>query len=159
LRKRAGVVPVSALKRRPALRLRRANISPLGRQEVARVLEDGAATVEYVVAHDKLHIFVLTRRDDAPGRVALQVYTAPIDGPRLAAMIKKFRAQVGERDLGFAALSRELYDMLVAPVAAQPAGALRRRQPARRHAGRWRRHRPCAATCASCPCPTPSTRC
>lgn len=108
--------------RRPTLRLRRADIPPLSMRDMARVLEDGAATVEYVLAHDKLHIFVLTRRDDAPGQVGLKVYTAQVDGPKLAATIKKFRAQVGERDLGFAALSRELYDLLVGPVAAQLAG-------------------------------------
>lgn len=108
--------------RRPALRLRRADIPPLGIRDLAGVLEDGAATVEYVFAHDKLHTFVLTRRDDAPGQVALKVYTVPVDGPKLAAMIKKFRTQVGERDLGFAALSRELYDLLVGPAAAHLAG-------------------------------------
>lgn len=108
--------------RRPALRLQRADIPPLGRQEIARVIEDGGAAVEYVVAHDKLHVFVLTRRDDAPGRVGLKVYTTPVNGPKLAAMIKEFRAQVGERDLAFAALSRKLYDLTVGPVAAELAG-------------------------------------
>ena len=108
--------------RHPTLRLQRADIPPLSRQDIARVLEHGTATVEYVVAHDKLHIFVLTRRDDAPGQVGLKVHTAPVNSTKLAAMIKKFRAQVGERDLGFAALSRELYDLLVRPVAAQLTG-------------------------------------
>lgn len=108
--------------RRPTLRLQRADIPPLERQDVARLLRDGTAAVEYVLAHDKLHIFVLKQRDDAPGQVGLKVYTAPIDGPKLATMIRKFRAQVGERDLGFAALSRELYDILIRPVAAQLAG-------------------------------------
>jgi CHAT domain-containing protein/Tfp pilus assembly protein PilF len=107
--------------RRPTLRLQRADIPPLSGQDIARVLEDGAATVEYVLAHDKLHIFVLTRRAAAPGGFDLKVTTTPINGQKLAAMIKKFRAQVGERDLGFAALSRELYDLLVGPVAAQLA--------------------------------------
>lgn len=108
--------------RRPALRLQRADIPPLDRQEIARLLRGDTAAVEYVMARDKIHIFVLTRRDDAPGRVGLKVYTAPVDGQKLAAMIKKFRAQVGERDLGFAALSRALYDLLVKPVAAHLAG-------------------------------------
>ena len=108
--------------RRPTLRLQRADIPPLNRQDIARLLQDGTATVEYLMARDKLHIFVLTRRDDAPGQIDLKVYTAPVDGPKLAAMIKKFRTQVGERDLGFTALSRELYDLLIGPVAAQLAG-------------------------------------
>jgi CHAT domain-containing protein/Tfp pilus assembly protein PilF len=108
--------------RHPTLRLQRADIPPLGRQDIARLLEDDGAAVEYVVAHDELHIFVLTRRDDAPGGVGLEVYKVPVDGPKLAAMIKEFRAQVGERDLGFAALSRKLYDLLVRPVASRLSG-------------------------------------
>lgn len=108
--------------RRPTLRLQRADISPLNMQDIARVIEDDGAAVEYVLAHDKLHIFVLTRRGDAPNQLGLEVYTAPVDGPKLADMIKKFRTQVGERDLGFAALSRELYDVLVGPIAARLAG-------------------------------------
>lgn len=112
--------------RRPALRLQRADIPPLAKQDIAGLLDGGAAAVEYVVAHDKVHIFVLTRRDDlgpdASEQVGLKVYTVPVDRPKLAAMIKEFRAQVGERDLGFTALSRKLHDLLIGPAAAQLAG-------------------------------------
>lgn len=113
--------------RRPTLRLQRADIPPLTRKDIDGLLDDGAAaTVEYVVAHDRVHIFVLTRHDDpgpgAASQVGLKVYTVPIDRPKLTAMIKEFRAQVGERDLGFTALSRKLHDLLIGPIAAQLAG-------------------------------------
>src|SRR5205085_10187767 len=51
--------------------------------------------------------------------VALRALTLPIKRSELAARVEKFRQRLANRDLDYAAMAAELYDLLLKPAAEQ----------------------------------------
>src|SRR5262249_17253821 len=103
----------------PGLKVQRGEAPVINTQELGGLLPDGAsALLEYVVTHDKVYLFVITR---ATGKAAtdVRVYTLPVKRDELARQTDAFRRQLAARNLGFRASAVKLYDLLLKPAQAQ----------------------------------------
>ncbi|MEO8033831.1 MAG: CHAT domain-containing protein [Acidobacteriota bacterium] len=98
----------------------RATPSALSLHDTSMLLPDSsAAFVEYFVTNAHLVIFVVTR---GGGRRALHVHTIPISSRRLESETAALAHALAENDLHFRARSRRLYDLILAPAAAELQG-------------------------------------
>ena len=88
--------------------------------EQARELlrDEQSALLEYAVADEQVYLFVLTK-GAANAPVALRALTLPIKRSELAARVEKFRQRLANRDLDYAAMAAELYNLLLKPAAEQ----------------------------------------
>jgi CHAT domain-containing protein/Tfp pilus assembly protein PilF len=109
--------------RHPELSTKRGEASPFAFSHAAPLIEDeSVAVLEYVVASDVTHLFVLTRFD---GRVQLETHAIPIGRNPLAALVQRLRDRLSTRDLLFAEDAREAYELLLAPARRALAGKSR----------------------------------
>jgi CHAT domain-containing protein len=100
-----------------ALRLRRIDIAPVEPAElISRLPGRGTALAEFAATDNGMALFVVTRQ-------GTRWYSLPVDPTRLAKDVARFREQVAGRDLNYRGLARSLYAALLAPAAAQIAGA------------------------------------
>ncbi len=100
----------------PALRTRRGQLEVVGPERTASLLpDDSTALLEYAVADDRTHLFLLSRGRAQEGP-RLEVFTVRAGSRELATKIRRFRALLGERSPAFAVLARELYELLLRPV-------------------------------------------
>jgi CHAT domain-containing protein len=79
------------------------------------------ALLEFVVTEDRSYLFVVTRA----ARVDVRVYPLAITQPDLTDLTERFRLLLSTVDNRFSQPARELYDLLLAPAAAQLRGKTR----------------------------------
>jgi CHAT domain-containing protein/tetratricopeptide (TPR) repeat protein len=104
----------------PELRIQRGAATPFTLAEAPQILPTSStAVLQYVVARDRVYLFVLTRGAAAP---ELQAHVLPGSPRSLAAMARRFRDRVAARDLTFVYDARRLYDLLVTPAERALAG-------------------------------------
>ncbi len=105
----------------PDLRVQRGEMTPISLQETTDLLPDEkVAIAEFAVAEDKTFLFVITK--DAAKKVSPKVFAVDIKNEELAKRIDAYRAKLANGGLDFQDASRELYDLLLKPAAAQLAG-------------------------------------
>jgi CHAT domain-containing protein/tetratricopeptide (TPR) repeat protein len=80
------------------------------------------AYLEYVIARERVYLFVLTPATNAT-RFQVQVYPLAWSSAELRERVQHFRAQLTARRPGLGVLARELYDHLLKPAAAQLQGS------------------------------------
>ncbi|MBC7909798.1 MAG: CHAT domain-containing protein [Pyrinomonadaceae bacterium] len=105
---------------------RTATLEELG----ALVPDEKTALVEFVVGEDRTLVFVITKSDKAqPQQIKsvpeLHAYTLNIKRADLTKRIANFRQQLAARDLLFSVGAKELYQLLLAPAAAELQGRTR----------------------------------
>lgn len=103
----------------PELRAKRGAVEPIKISEVAGLVDNDSALVEYLVSEDSILLYAFTKSGEA-----IEFKTAVIDIKRedLRKKIARFRQKLAERNVLFASASRDLYDLLVRPIAAQLVG-------------------------------------
>jgi CHAT domain-containing protein len=72
------------------------------------------AFLAYQVSRERVYLFVLSRSDQRP-EMALKVFTIPVNEAVLASRVRMLHDMIAGRRLTFAALSREIYDLLIKP--------------------------------------------
>ncbi|HEY7213840.1 MAG TPA: CHAT domain-containing protein [Thermoanaerobaculia bacterium] len=105
---------------RPELRTQQADF-PAWSLEATRGLlaQPGTALIEYAVLDAEVFLFVVTAEGGVP---AVRLHRLPIGRRELGRRVEAFRRQLAARDLGFRAPARRLYDLLLAPAAAEIRG-------------------------------------
>src|SRR5207237_781697 len=76
--------------------------------------DEQSALLEYAVVDEQVYLFVLTK-GAASAPVALRALTLPTKRSELAARVEKFRQRLANRDLDYAAMAAELYNLLLKP--------------------------------------------
>ena len=110
----------------PELRLKRGEAAHiLNESQAGELLDAKTALLEYVVTEDNTFLFVLTQggRGKQVG-ADLKLYKVAVGRKDLTARVENFRRSLAERDPGFAATARSLYDLLVAPARDQLRGKI-----------------------------------
>jgi len=106
----------------PELRTRRGEAPPLRLEEAGALLPDTrTALLEFVVAGEKVYLFVLTK-DPAVG---VTVYPLGIEQKDLADRTERFRQMLSTLDNRFPRPARELYDLLLGPAGGKLQGKTR----------------------------------
>jgi CHAT domain-containing protein/tetratricopeptide (TPR) repeat protein len=106
--------------RHPELQARRAEAAAFRFDEAASVVRDeSVAVLEYLVADEATHLFVITHSEGAP-----KVESFRLDASRewLAEAVRGFRERIASRDLRYRTEARALYDLLLSPAARALAG-------------------------------------
>ncbi|HEY9432613.1 MAG TPA: CHAT domain-containing tetratricopeptide repeat protein [Blastocatellia bacterium] len=99
----------------PELKVNRGEASIINAEELNALLPDvTSALLEYVVTDEATYLFVVTK---SQGHAAAETrcFTIPIKQTDLAKQIESFRRRLAERNLGFRAPARKLYDLLLKP--------------------------------------------
>ena len=115
----------------PDLRVKRGDAPPFSPGQAGELLTNSeTALLEYVVTDKSTHLFVLTAGANTatPGRPQqpiLKVYDLKIGRKELNNRVQTLRQRIANNDLGHAAPSAELYDVLVRPAEAQLRGKTR----------------------------------
>lgn len=105
----------------PELRIKRAEMKSITLEETEGLLADErSAVVEFVVAEDKTFLFVITK--DAAKKVSFKAFSVDVKEEDVAKRVEAYRSKVAAGDSDFQKPSRELYDLLLKPAAAQLAG-------------------------------------
>ncbi len=108
----------------PELRAQRGEAPVVKAEELVTLLPDArCALIEYVVTDDAIYLFVITK-GAGKSTAGVQTYKLPIKRDALTKQIESFRQQLGERDLGFRASARRLYQLLLKPAHAQLRGKI-----------------------------------
>src|SRR5437764_368637 len=103
----------------PELKTQRGEAEVLRVEQARELLRDEqSALLEYAVADEQVYLFVLTK-GAASSPVVLRALTLPIKRTDLAARVEKFRQRLANRDLDYAAMAAELYNLLLKPAAEQ----------------------------------------
>lgn len=108
----------------PDLRLKRGEAAHiLNESQAGELLDAKTALLEYVITEDNAFLFVLTQGGRGKQeRADLKLYKVAVGRKDLAARVEKFRRSLADRDPGFAATARSLYELLVAPARDQIRG-------------------------------------
>lgn len=115
----------------PDLRVKRGDAPPFSPEQAGELLADSeTALLEYVVMDKAAYLFVLTSGANLAthtGRQqpALKVYDLKIGRKELTGRVQALRQRIANNDLGYAAPSAELYDLLIRPAEAQLRGKSR----------------------------------
>ncbi|MDX2030164.1 MAG: CHAT domain-containing protein [Blastocatellia bacterium] len=118
----------------PELKIQRGQAPAFDLQRTAGSLLDAStALLEYVVGDKQTWLFVITKGGD--GRPALALHEIAVDRESLNTLVERFRRQLADHDLTFAAAASRLHRLLIQPAAAQLAG--RSRLVIVRDAGLW----------------------
>jgi CHAT domain-containing protein len=80
------------------------------------VRADGLAYLEYVVAGDNIGLFVL-RRNEVSGGHELKYVKLPVNADEIRRKVQEFHSALAERHPDYDPLGRELYQLLIAPIA------------------------------------------
>ncbi|HEX9961282.1 MAG TPA: CHAT domain-containing protein, partial [Pyrinomonadaceae bacterium] len=100
----------------PELRIRRGGSEPVKLPEIAGLLDEKTALLEYLVTDNAVFLFVLTKQN---GEILLKTHRVEINRSELARRTNRFRQMLAESNLLFGAQSRGLYDLLLKPAQAQ----------------------------------------
>jgi CHAT domain-containing protein/tetratricopeptide (TPR) repeat protein len=105
----------------PELKVQRGEIRPVSFDDAPALIPDSkTALLDFIVADENLHLFVLTK--DASAQPNLNTYTIKIERKALAEKVERFRRRMENRDYDFQALSQELYVLLLKPAEKQLQG-------------------------------------
>jgi CHAT domain-containing protein/tetratricopeptide (TPR) repeat protein len=106
----------------PELKVHRGEAPVIKTEELAALLPGAAsALLEYVVADEQTHLFVITKLAGKT-EAEVKVYTLPLKRAALTGQVEAFQQQLARRDLGFRAAASKLYDQLLKPAQAQLKG-------------------------------------
>jgi len=101
----------------PELLLRTNPAQPLtGASLNGLVRADNLAYLEYVVSGNNIGLFIL-RRNEVTAHHELKYVNLSVNTDELRRKVNEFHSALAKRDPGFIPLGRELYDLLIAPVA------------------------------------------
>ena len=104
----------------PELAVARGEARPATLDELDALLpEANTALVEFVVAEERTLLFVITKTKQNKAALDLRVYTLNITRTELGKRVAAFRQQLAGRDILFGAEAKQLYQLLLAPAAAQ----------------------------------------
>ena len=107
----------------PELQVQRGEAKPLTREEASALLPHAkTALLEFVVTEGKTYLFVLTKGAQDGSLATLKVYRLDVPRKDLEERVRRFRERLANRDARFAALSRELYNLLLKPAQMQLQG-------------------------------------
>lgn len=111
----------------PELRSQRGEAPIIKAEELAAMVDDKTALLEFAVTGQAAYLFVITRATINGGKAApeIRVYTLPIKQVELTKQANEFRQQLASLDLGFRASAKQLYTTLLKPAAAQLKGKTR----------------------------------
>jgi CHAT domain-containing protein len=103
---------------RPQLRRERGEIRPARASDASALLAAGAADafLEFVVTDERTYLFALSTNG------GVRVHTIPAGRLKLKEEVRRFRELLGSHDLVYGKAARALYDLLLAPAAAQLRG-------------------------------------
>jgi len=100
----------------PELRTWRGDSPVVAEKDLEALVPDAStAIVEFLSGQDQTLVFTLTR---VAGKLRVKTTSLPVGREALTALAGRYRSQLEGRDPGFRASSRELYDQLLKPVAA-----------------------------------------
>lgn len=106
----------------PELLTQRGRLAALTLSDLSELSQDPqVAFLEYTVTRERVYLFVLTARRGEPG-FDLRTHVIDLTAEELARKVGGFRRRLADRDLAFSAPSRELYELLLKPAAAEIAG-------------------------------------
>ncbi|MFN0110003.1 MAG: CHAT domain-containing protein [Blastocatellia bacterium] len=108
----------------PELRAKRGEAPIIKPEELATMVDDKTALLEFVVAGDSTYLFAITRTA-GKAQPEIRLYTLPVKQDELTRQAAAFRQQLAKLDLGFRASATQLYATLLKPAAAQLAGKTR----------------------------------
>lgn len=112
----------SLYSKHPELRVLRGQARPFDlERDAAALLGEGEAVLEFAVTEGKTLLFVLTR-ERGRTQPGLNVYQLDVKRKDLARDAEQFRALLEKRSYDFRQPARALYDLLLAPAAAQLKG-------------------------------------
>lgn len=105
------------------LKLDRGELPPLKLEELRSLVPDtSTALLEYVVTENNTYLFVVTtekaaktRKNERPATIELRVYPLEVRNYELTSKVRQLEQQISERSPDYAALTRELYDLLIKP--------------------------------------------
>jgi len=101
----------------PELLFRTGPARPLTQASLTNFLRtNGPAYLEYVVTRDDVGIFILKRKGVS---TALRYLKLPVDVDELRRKVSEFHSALAERQPGYDSLARELYRLLIEPVASE----------------------------------------
>ncbi len=108
----------------PELRAQRGEAPIIKSEELAAMVGDKTALLEFVVVGQATYLFVITRSTFNGSKAApeIRAYTLPIKQEELTKQANEFRQQLANLDLGFRASAKRLYELLLKPAAAQLSG-------------------------------------
>jgi CHAT domain-containing protein len=107
----------------PELRFRQGDIGAFQVPELRRLVDDGhTALVEYVVTEERAFVFVASL-GGSDRQLSIVSHVIELPSAELKKKADAFESQIAERDLGFRTAARELYNLLLTPVAPEIAGA------------------------------------
>jgi CHAT domain-containing protein/ketosteroid isomerase-like protein len=101
----------------PELRIKRGQAQPVALEQAGELLTDErTALVEYVVAHDRILLFVLTPPPQkGPGKPVVRLYQLGISQKELVDRVERFNQQIAGNDIEYAELSGQLFNLLLTP--------------------------------------------
>lgn len=103
----------------PELLLRAGPAQPLTDASLnSLVRADGIAYLEYVSARDHIGIFTLKRNGVTQGH-ELRYLRLPVNAEELRRKVREFHSALAERSPGYVPMGRELYRLLIEPVASE----------------------------------------
>ncbi|MDX2042504.1 MAG: CHAT domain-containing tetratricopeptide repeat protein [Acidobacteriota bacterium] len=108
----------------PELRAQRGEAPIIKTEELAAMVDDKTALLEFTVTGQAAYLFVITK---ATGKTQpeIRVHTLPIKQDELTKQANDFRQQLASLDLGFRASAKRLHESLLKPASAQLAGKTR----------------------------------
>jgi CHAT domain-containing protein/uncharacterized protein HemY len=117
----------------PSLKVERGELAALKPEQLRPILNDGrTALLEYVITENHVYLFVVTadaasrrtggNRTRVGAMMAVKVYPLSSSRNALAQRVATFHQSLSNQDSSFAALARELYDLLMQPAVGQLAG-------------------------------------
>lgn len=105
----------------PEWRAQRGDAPIIIAEELATFVDNKTALLEFVVAREATHLFVITPANNQ-GKADVRLYTLPVKREELAKQVSAFRQQLAAVDLTFRPAAKQLYDLLLKPAQAQLAG-------------------------------------
>jgi len=101
----------------PELPLRTGPARPLTQAGLANLLRtNGPAYLEYVVTRDNVGLFIVKRNGVSTD---IKYLNLPVNADELRRKVSEFHSALAERQPGYDSLGRELYRLLIAPVAGE----------------------------------------
>src|SRR5207248_1360565 len=105
----------------PELQVHRNDTSPVSAEQAAQIIPDSRTLLlEYDLGPDHSYVFTVSR--NASGKAVFNVHELKTKRKDLIARVNAFRGSIAERNLGYRDEARKLYDMLLAPAAAELEG-------------------------------------
>jgi CHAT domain-containing protein len=107
----------------PGLKARRGEMPTITVEEAARLAPNqNTALLEFAVLESKAYLFAVTRSSLAKGQPDFRVYTLAVGSKQISQDVDDFRRRLAGHYSNIKIQARRLYDLLLAPAAAQLRG-------------------------------------